>query len=79
MISKEQSSEQQLVNKWRNLTPAQKQKLLRFIEHLELENSDKLFEGEGLPTIEIWSPFDSYATAQDLDKLFEEEPGALLD
>ncbi len=72
------SAEQHLVNKWRNLPPTQQQQVLNFIELLESESSEETSASEVIPTIEIWSPFDSFATAQDLQKLFEDNPGEAL-
>ena len=68
-------SEQQLVEKWRNLSPTEQQQVINFVEHLERQNSE---DGvSSLPTIEIWSPFDSQATAQDLLKLLEADSSEL--
>jgi choline kinase len=62
-------SEQQFVEKWRNLTPAKQQQVINFVERLELQNAEENNEsGSSLPTIEIWSPYDSHAAAQDLLK-----------
>lgn len=73
------SAEQQLMDKWRNLPPAKQQQVLNFVELLESEASDKLPDTVALPTIEIWSPFDSFDTAQDLQKLFDDDPGEAFD
>lgn len=62
-------SEQQLVEKWRKLPTLQQQKVIQFLELLENQESDRT-----LPTIEIWSPYDSTAAAQDLLKLVETKP-----
>jgi choline kinase len=73
-------SEQQFVEKWRNLTPAKQQQVIHFVERLELQNSEENVESvPDLPTIEIWSPYDSHAAAQDLLKLLEDDPGEDLD
>jgi hypothetical protein len=63
-------SEQQLVEKWRKLPTPQQQQLIQFLELLENQDHDRK-----LPTIEIWSPYDSTAAAQDLLKLLENDPG----
>jgi hypothetical protein len=69
-------SEQQLVEKWRKLPPTQQQQVLQFVELLEAENSElNAIDSKRLPTIEIWSPYESYAAAHDLLKLLESDPG----
>lgn len=73
-------SEQQFVEKWRNLPPDKQQQVINFVDRLE---SQKIEAGEQnnptLPIIEIWSPYDSHAAAQDLMKLLEEDPGEEFD
>lgn len=68
-------SEQQLVEKWRKLPTPQQQQVIQFLELLE---SQKVGSDLPLPTIEIWSPYDSTAAAQDLLKLLENDPGEEL-
>ncbi|MGG6269544.1 hypothetical protein ACQ4M3_32980 [Leptolyngbya sp. AN03gr2] len=73
------SSEQQLVDKWRSLTPAKQQRVIDFVEHLESEDSDQANEEMLSSEPEIWSPYGTPAVAQALLKLLEEDPGEELD
>ncbi|MCY7273287.1 MAG: hypothetical protein LH702_05950 [Phormidesmis sp. CAN_BIN44] len=69
-------SEQQLMEKWRKLTPSKQQQVIHFVELLESRTSnDPEGTAQTLPTIEIWSPYESNAAAQDLLKLLETDPG----
>lgn len=65
-------SEQQLVEKWRKLPAPQQQQVINFVEILE---SQKPEANDTLPIIEIWSPYESHAAAQDLLKLLKNDPG----
>jgi hypothetical protein len=65
-------SEQQFVEKWRKLPAPQQQQVINFVELLE---SQKLETSSKLPIIEIWSPYESHAAAQDLLKLLKNDRG----
>lgn len=72
-------SEQQLVEKWRKLTPSKQQQVVHFVELLESQAVEETRSTVPLPTIEIWSPYNSTAAAQDLLKLLETDPGETFD
>jgi hypothetical protein len=72
-------SEQQLVDKWRSLTPAKQQQVLNFVERLKAEDSAQPIEKVSSPKVEIWSPYGTPAVAQALLKLLEEDPGEEFD
>jgi hypothetical protein len=68
-------SEEYLVTTWRNLPLAQQQQAMHFLEMLQLQQKhDQMVEQE-LPTIEIYSQFDSHDTARDLMQLLESTSG----
>ena len=65
-------SKQQLVEKWRKLPVHQQQQVINFVKLLESQKP----EADGaLPIIEIWSPYESHAAAQDLLKLLKNDSG----
>jgi hypothetical protein len=73
-------SEQQLVEKWRNLTPDKQQQVINFVDCLEARTSEAdNATHPTLPALEIWSPYDSHAAAQDLLKLLKDDPGEEFD
>ncbi len=82
-------SEMQLMEKWRKLTPEKQQQVIHFIELLESPmpttsgETDVLRTTEQIPAIlpmlEIWSPYDSNAAAQDLLRLLATEVPHLLE
>jgi len=72
-------SEQQLVDKWRNLTPVKQQQVMDFVENLESEDPHQTPEEIPSPEAEIWSPYGTPAVAQALLKLLEEDPGEEFD
>ncbi|KAM3112561.1 hypothetical protein ACJ2PR_20445 [Phormidesmis sp. 146-33] len=65
-------SEQQLIEKWRKLPAPQQQQVSNFVELLESQEPEI---NNTLPIIEIWSPYESYAAAQDLLTLLKNDPG----
>ncbi|BAU10950.1 hypothetical protein LEP3755_14420 [Leptolyngbya sp. NIES-3755] len=68
-------SEQQLLEKWRNLPTSQQEQVIEFLELLE---SQKTENSHAVPTIEIWSPYEGTEAAQVLLKLLENDPGEEL-
>ncbi len=69
-------SEQKLIEKWRKLPPVKQQQIVDFVERLESQKLDANVQtDQTIPTIEIWSPYESNAAAQDLMKLIEADPG----
>jgi hypothetical protein len=72
-------SEQQLVDRWRSLTPAKQRRVLDFVEHLEVEESDQTTEESSSSEAEIWSPYGTPAVEQALLKLLDEDPGEEFD
>jgi hypothetical protein len=68
-------SEQQLMEKWRNLAPPKQQQVINFVELLASQHLQDSESAVPLPMIEIWSPYESNAAAQDLLKLLENDPG----
>ncbi|MBE9013273.1 hypothetical protein IQ250_24045 [Pseudanabaenaceae cyanobacterium LEGE 13415] len=74
------SSEQQLVEKWRSLSPEKQQQVINFVDRLESQTQNESEPTHStLPIVEIWSPYDSHAAAQDLLKLLEDDPGEEFD
>lgn len=65
-------SEQQLIEKWRKLAVPQQQQVINFLDLLE---SQEPKTNNTLPIIEIWSPYESHAAAQDLLTLLKNDPG----
>lgn len=64
------------MEKWHKLPLAQQQQVIHFVELLETQTLERVgADSPDIPTIEIWSPYDSYTAAQDLLQLLATDPG----